>query len=78
MLAAIVESLRAGESIEVRGFGSFGIRHRAARIGRNPKTGAVVKVPAKRVWEETPIRDDLPPWTLAVIECYAGGNGRTL
>lgn len=48
-LAAVVDSLRAGESIEVRGFGSFGIRERAARTGRNPKTGAAVQVPAKRI-----------------------------
>ncbi len=48
-LAAMIESLRAGESIEIRGFGSFGIRQRGARTGRNPKTGAAVHVPAKRV-----------------------------
>lgn len=43
------ESLRAGTQIEIRGFGSFGIRHRAARTGRNPKTREAVHVPAKRV-----------------------------
>ncbi len=48
-LAAMVESLRAGSSIEIRGFGSFGIRQRGARIGRNPRTGVPVKVPAKRI-----------------------------
>ncbi len=48
-LAAMVESLHAGSSIEIRGFGSFGLRHRRARIGRNPKTGEAVNVPAKRV-----------------------------
>ncbi len=48
-LASMVESLQAGESIEVRGFGSLGIRHRPARTGRNPRTGAAVHVPAKRV-----------------------------
>ncbi len=48
-IAAMVESLRAGSSIEIRGFGSFGLRDRAPRIGRNPKTGEVVQVPAKRV-----------------------------
>ena len=48
-LASMIESLQAGESIEVRGFGSFGIRQRAARTGRNPKTRAAVYVPAKRV-----------------------------
>lgn len=46
---SIVESLRDGEKIELRGFGSFRIRHRGSRIGRNPKTGATVHVPSKRI-----------------------------
>lgn len=46
---SIVDSLKAGEKIELRGFGSFRIRKRGARIGRNPKTGDKVKVPAKRI-----------------------------
>ncbi len=48
-LAAMVESLRAGSSIEIRGFGTFGLRQRRARTGRNPKTGETVNVPAKRI-----------------------------
>ncbi len=48
-LETMVESLQAGEGIEIRGFGSFRLRDRAARVGRNPKTGASVRVPAKRV-----------------------------
>ncbi len=46
---SIVASLHDGEKIELRGFGSFRIRNRGARIGRNPKTGAKVEVPAKRI-----------------------------
>ncbi len=46
---SIVESLRVGHKIELRGFGSFRIRNRGARIGRNPKTGDQVQVPAKRI-----------------------------
>ncbi len=46
---SIVQSLREGEKIELRGFGSFRIRQRGARIGRNPKTGARVQVPPKRI-----------------------------
>src|ERR1700752_926262 len=46
---SIVKSLRAGDKIEIRGFGSFRTRQRKPRIGRNPKTGAKVEVPAKRV-----------------------------
>jgi integration host factor subunit beta len=45
----IVESLRSGRKIELRGFGSFRIRNRGARIGRNPKTGERVEVPPKRI-----------------------------
>lgn len=46
---SIVQALRAGDKIEIRGFGSFRTRQRQARIGRNPKTGARVEVPAKRI-----------------------------
>lgn len=46
---SIIESLQAGETIELRGFGSFHLRDRPARVGRNPKTGKRVDVPAKRV-----------------------------
>ena len=46
---SIVRSLRVGDKIEIRGFGSFRIRQRKPRTGRNPKTGAKVDVPAKRV-----------------------------
>ncbi len=46
---SIVGSLRRQEKIELRGFGSFKLRHRRARIGRNPKTGARVEVPPKVV-----------------------------
>lgn len=49
VLDSIVRSLRKGERVEVRGFGSFGIRQRRARVGRNPKTGARVDVPAKQI-----------------------------
>ncbi|MGB7191315.1 MAG: integration host factor subunit beta [Acidobacteriaceae bacterium] len=46
---AVIGALKAGDKIEIRGFGSFRIRQRKPRIGRNPKTGAKVDVPAKRV-----------------------------
>lgn len=45
----IVESLRADDKIEIRGFGSFRTRRRRGRTGRNPKTGAKVEVPPKRI-----------------------------
>ena len=46
---SIVHSLRAGDKIEIRGFGSFRTRQRKARVGRNPKTGDRVEVPAKKI-----------------------------
>jgi len=46
---SIVRSLRAGDKIEIRGFGSFRTRQRKPRIGRNPKTGDRVEVPAKKI-----------------------------
>jgi len=46
---SIVESLRSGEKIELRGFGSFRLRSRKSRTGRNPKTGARVEVPSKKI-----------------------------
>ena len=49
VFVTIVDSLRTGRKIELRGFGSFRIRNRGARIGRNPKTGDKVEVPPKRI-----------------------------
>ncbi len=49
VLDSITESLQRGEKIELRGFGSFRIRNRSSRQGRNPKTGSAVSVPAKKV-----------------------------
>ena len=49
VLDSIVDSLKSGEKVELRGFGSFRLRDRASRQGRNPKTGEKVHVPAKRV-----------------------------
>lgn len=45
----MAESLARGERIEIRGFGSFVVKERRAREARNPKTGSVVPVGAKRV-----------------------------
>jgi integration host factor subunit beta len=45
----IVRALRSGDKVEIRGFGSFHTRQRRGRIGRNPKTGAQVEVPPKRI-----------------------------
>ncbi len=46
---SIIGSLQKGQKIEIRGFGSFRTRERRGRVGRNPKTGAKVEVPAKKI-----------------------------
>src|ERR1700735_840544 len=46
---SVIHALKSGDKIEIRGFGSFRIRQRKPRIGRNPKTGTKVEVPAKKV-----------------------------
>ena len=46
---SITETLNRGEKIELRGFGSFRVRERNSRKGRNPKTGERVEVPAKKI-----------------------------
>jgi len=46
---SMVHAMVQDERIEIRGFGSFVVKHRRAREGRNPKTGAMVSVSAKRV-----------------------------
>ena len=49
MLDAISDALEQGQRVEVRGFGSFTVTQRQPRIGRNPRTGAAVQIPPKRV-----------------------------
>jgi integration host factor subunit beta len=46
---SIIAALQADDKIEIRGFGSFRTRQRRGRTGRNPKTGAKVDVPAKKI-----------------------------
>ncbi|MDH3638892.1 MAG: integration host factor subunit beta [Gammaproteobacteria bacterium] len=49
LLECMSSALATGERIEVRGFGSFSLHYRPARVGRNPKTGNAVSVPDKHV-----------------------------
>ncbi len=46
---AIAGALRSGDEVEIRGFGSFRLRSRKARLTRNPRTGEQIMVPPKRV-----------------------------
>ena len=70
---AMALSLQEGERIEIRGFGSFIVKDRPAREGRNPRTGAVVavaakKVPLFKVGKELRLRVDGQPATKASNE----------
>ena len=49
VLQCIMDTLRAGDTVELRGFGSFRLRRRPPRVGRNPKTGDKVQIPATQV-----------------------------
>ncbi len=48
-LKSVVDALSSGESVELRGFGTFRVKERAPRIGRNPKTGKVVEIDTQYV-----------------------------
>ena len=48
VFSEIIEALRRGENIEIRGFGSYKVTTRKARIGRNPKNSNPVQIPAKK------------------------------
>lgn len=47
VLSVVTEALEAGEAVKLAGFGSFEVKRRAARIGRNPKTKEIVDIPAQ-------------------------------
>lgn len=49
ILDAMGDALIKGHRIEIRGFGSFTVSHRAPRLGRNPRSGESVAIPEKRV-----------------------------
>jgi nucleoid DNA-binding protein len=48
-LTAVTRALEVGKHIEIRGFGTFKVKDRKARIARNPRTGEAVHVPARKV-----------------------------
>lgn len=48
-IAAITKALGEGEAVSLVGFGTFDVKSRAARTGRNPKTGAAIEIPAAKV-----------------------------
>ncbi|GAL07448.1 nucleoid-associated protein HU-beta [Photobacterium aphoticum] len=48
-IEAVSDSLKAGDSVALVGFGTFSVRERAARTGRNPQTGAEIQIAAAKV-----------------------------
>ncbi|HJU83634.1 MAG TPA: HU family DNA-binding protein [Holophagaceae bacterium] len=48
-LDSVIAALKTGEGVELRGFGSFRLRDRRGRVGRNPRSGESIQVPPKRV-----------------------------
>lgn len=49
VIAAVGEALKGGDTVTLVGFGTFSVKERAARTGRNPKTGAAIQIPASKV-----------------------------
>ncbi|MBR7188070.1 MAG: HU family DNA-binding protein [Clostridia bacterium] len=45
----ITEALKAGEKVQLMGFGTFEVKERAARVGRNPATNENIEIPAKKI-----------------------------
>ncbi len=56
MVGGIVESLRRGRRVTISGFGTFVVTRRAARNGRDPRTGKEIKIPSARVPRFRPSR----------------------
>ena len=57
VLTSLIAAMHQGEHIEIRGFGTFKVVHRAPRTGRNPKTGEVVKIPSRAMPVFKPSRE---------------------
>lgn len=49
LVDAITDSLKKGEAVSLVGFGTFSVKERAARTGRNPRTGATIKIKASKI-----------------------------
>ncbi|TQE99701.1 MAG: HU family DNA-binding protein [Spiribacter salinus] len=49
MVDAVTDALKENDSVSLVGFGTFSVRERAARSGRNPRTGATINIPATKV-----------------------------
>ena len=49
VLSSITSSLKGGQQVSIVGFGTFNVKHRAARAGRNPRTGETIQIAASNV-----------------------------
>ena len=56
LIDAVTSALKKGDRVTLVGFGTFSVMHRKARNGRNPQTGGVIKIAARRVAKFTPRR----------------------
>jgi integration host factor subunit beta len=74
---SIIDALQKGEKIEIRGFGSFRTRQRRGRTGRNPKTGAKVVVPAKKIPFFKPSKE-LKDFVNNATDTTANGEGASV
>ena len=74
MLAHVAETLANGDRVEVRGFGSFSLHFRKARVGRNPKTGETVTLDSKYVPHFKPGKELRERVNLGLIEGIEGGQ----
>ncbi len=71
ILDAMNDALVRGHRIEIRGFGSFSVTHRAPRMGRNPRSGESVAIPEKRVPHFKPgkaLREDVDQRTVELMQ----------
>ncbi len=73
---SVVEALRNSDKVEIRGFGSFRTRQRKSRTGRNPKTGAAVAVPAKRIPFFKPSKELRDLVNAAALKDASAGHGK--
>lgn len=73
---SIIAALQKGEKIEIRGFGSFRTRERRGRVGRNPKTGEKVEVPAKKIPYFKPSKELKDFVNNAAAEASAAGESQ--
>jgi integration host factor subunit beta len=57
LICGVTEALQQGEKVELRGFGSFRLKRRGPRVGRNPKTGDQIYTPSKNILFFRPSKD---------------------